>query len=280
MSPENRHKYDEIYLANRNHHGEVSFADLDSLYASLDVPDTDVRSAWNLINPSAEETIGKDGCLAFLHILNYRHEGYRIPRTVPASLRASFERNKIDYRTDSTSSRRTGNVTAADRWAVSNKEDTITGRKAKFGDAYLSRLGIGDRSRMGAKQTDFSSTPTTEDWEVVRLKNQLKEIEDKMAAAEAAKARRRPGGSASGPESSQPGLVRRELEQMLDHKRRELRDLEDGKGVSGNTGDLNRVRDDIEAIRDQVSGLEAHLRRRQDHLSDLRRQLQDAQAAR
>lgn len=280
MSPQDIHKYEEIYSANRNHHGEVSFSDLDPLYSSLDVPDTDIRSAWNLINPSAEETIAKDACLAFLHILNYRHEGYRIPRTVPASLRASFEQSKISYRLDK-DRKKSGPISAADRWGVSSKDDdTITGRKAKFGDTYLSRLGIGDRSRLAAKKTDFSSTPTTEDWEVVRLKNQLKEIEEKMKRIEESKDGRLGGGSAGGGlTKSKPGLVKRELEQMLDHKRRELRNLDDGRGAGGDTGNTNRIQEDIQSIRDQVTNLEAHLRSRKDHLAEIRRKIQEEQAA-
>src|SRR3569833_1273093 len=235
---------------------------LEGLYESLDVPDTDVRSAWNLINPSAGPSINKDACLAFLHILNYRHEGYRIPRTVPPSLRSSFERNQIDYQLDN---QRTG---AASRWATKADDETSTGRKAKFGDQYLTRLG---RSGFKSQGTDFS-TQKTDDWEEVRLRKQLQELEAKMEKIESDAARRTGGGK----RDSKPALVKRELEQLLDYKRNELRDLEQGTGKSKAGGGLKSIGDDLQTIREQVEGLESHLRSRELVLDQLRREMEVA----
>lgn len=231
---------------------------MEELYESLDVPDTDVRSAWNLVNPSASATINKDACLAFLHILNNRHDGFRIPRTVPASLRSSFERNQIDYQLDN---QRTG---ANSRWATKADDSTTTGRKAKFGDQYLTRLG---RSGFKTSGTDFS-TEKTEDWEEVRLKRQLQDLEAKMAKVEDI-AERRTGGK----RDSKPALVKKELDQLLDYKRRELRELEEGKGKSAVGGNLKSVSDDLATVREQVEGLETHLRSRQQVLDQLRREV-------
>lgn len=235
------------------------------MYESLDVPDTDIRSAWNLINPSAGATINKDACLAFLHILNNRHEGFRIPRTVPASLRASFERNQIDYQVDS--QRNTG---ANSRWATKADDSTSTGRKAKFGDQYLTRLG---RSGFKTQGTDFS-TEKTEDWEEVRLKRQLQDLDDKMRKVEE-QAERRKGGK----RDSKPALVKRELDQLLDYKRKELRELESGTGKSAVGSGLKSVGEDLQTVREQVESLESHLRSRQQVLEQLRREIDEEKAS-
>ncbi|KAH8172920.1 actin cytoskeleton-regulatory complex protein END3 domain-containing protein [Sarocladium implicatum] len=264
MKPQDKAKYEQIYQENRDMRGEVAFNALEDLYESLDVPDTDIRSAWNLINPSAAATINKDACLAFLHILNNRHEGFRIPRTVPASLRASFERNQIDYQVDS--QRNTG---ANSRWATKADDSTSTGRKAKFGDQYLTRLG---RSGFKTQGTDFS-TEKTEDWEEVRLKRQLQDLEDKMRKVEE-QAERRKGGK----RDSKPALVKRELDQLLDYKRTELRELESGTGKSAVGSGLKSVGEDLQTVREQVESLESHLRSRQQVLEQLRREIDEEKA--
>ncbi|KAF5664076.1 actin cytoskeleton-regulatory complex END3 [Fusarium heterosporum] len=260
MKPADKAKYESIYQENRDMRGEVDFNALSDLYESLDVPDTDIRSAWNLINPSAQSTINKDACLAFLHILNNRHEGFRIPRNVPASLRSSFERNQIDYQLDN---QRTG---ANSRWATKADDTTSTGRKAKFGDQYLTRLG---RSGFKSTGTDFS-TEKTEDWEEVRLKRKLQDLDDKMKKVEEI-AERRKGGK----RDSKPALVKKELDQLLEFKRRELRELEEGTGKSAAGGNLKSIQEDLQTVREQVEGLETHLRTREQVLGEIRREIED-----
>ncbi|KAF9693403.1 hypothetical protein EKO04_008791 [Ascochyta lentis] len=266
MSPSDKSKYEEIYTANRDAHGNISFDSLAGLFDSLDnVPDSDVRFAWNLVNPKARESVAKDATLAFLHILNQRSEGYRVPRSVPPSLRASFEKAHIDYDV---------NHAGTNRWATSNDENTSTGRKAKFGDAYLTRLGVGDRAAnygARAKGTDFGGR-TTEDWEEVRLKKQLKELESKIADVEKEAENRRHGRS----KDSTPALVKRELESLLDYKRNVLRDLDNDEG--GAVKGLGGIREEIDTVKEQVEGLESHLQRRNDVLEDLRRQIDDEKA--
>lgn len=227
------------------------------------MPDTDIHSAWNLVNPSSASTIGKDACLAFLHILNNRHEGFRIPRTVPASLRATFERNQIDYQIDN---QRTG---ANSRWATKADDSTTTGRKTKFGEQYLTRLG---RSGFKTSGTDFS-TEKTEDWEEVRLKRQLQDLEDKIQKVEEIADRRR-----GGKRDTKPALVKKELDQLLDYKRRQLRDLEEGSGKDahgGGGGSLKAIQDDLQTVREQVDGLESHLASRQKVLEQIRQEIED-----
>ena len=287
MSPSDRSKYEEIYTANRDPHGGITFDSLTGLFDSLDnVPDSDLRFAWNLVNPKARAAIAKDATLAFLHILNQRSEGFRVPPSVPASLRASFEKSQIDHdlSSSSSSSANTTGATHSSRWATATDDTTTTGRKAKFGDAYLTRLGIGDRAAnygARAKGTDFSSARTTQDWEEVRLKKQLRDLESKIAAVD----RHAAAASPSPHHHAKPALVKRELQLLLDYKRGVLRALDDddddndgraGGAVKGLAG----MRDEIETVREQVDGLAGHLDTRRDVLAGLRREIEDERTAR
>ncbi|KPI45235.1 Actin cytoskeleton-regulatory complex protein end3 [Cyphellophora attinorum] len=272
MNPSDRSKYEEIYSANKDRRGDISFESLHTLYGSLDVPDTDIRSAWNLVNTSGRSTIPKDACLAFLHILNYRHEGFRIPRSVPPSLRASFEGNKIDYQIDS----------------IRNKpnkydEDTSTGRKAKFGDAYLSRIGARAGTGYQPKGTNFNDVVEDEDLEKVRLLRELRELEQQQEAAQASSDRRRNQRSENGG-ARQPGktnwtLIKREAQQLLDYKQRQYVELNSDKAASAG-GDLKRLREDLALVAEQVDGLEAHLRKREAELDNLKREVETEKAGR
>ena len=107
----------------------------------------------------------------------------------------------------------------------------------------------------------------------MRLKRQLADLDAKMQKVEDI-AERRQGGK----RDSKPALVKRELDQLLEYKRRELRDLEEGTGKSAEGGGLKSISDDLQTVREQVEGLETHLRSRQQVLDDLRRQIDGEKA--
>lgn len=269
MPPGDKAKYEEIYNAHSNSRGDIEFTSLQGLYDSLDVPDTDVRSAWNLVNPKSDQAIGKAATLAYLHILNNRHEGFRIPRTVPPSLRSSFERNNIEYQVD--------RVPSPAARAGRYDDNTTTGRKAKFGDTYLSRLGLGGSASSYSKKTDFGGKEDA-DWEEVRLKKQLAEMDAKIKRIEERaedKRRRRAGGQ----RESKPALVKRELEQLLDWKRKELRDLELGEGRAKEGEHMRSLRSEVDSVREQVEGLERHWKERQKVLDGIKDEVGAAQRA-
>lgn len=181
-----------------------------------------------------------------------------MPRNVPPSLRATFEKNtEINYDVSSTNS-----PTRKFASAVSNK-------KSAFADSYLDRLGIsGGRSPYSSSGTDFSSTRDT-DWEEVRLRRQLTELESQYEKAEAAAARRKKNATQTA-DNSKVGLVRSQLEQLYDYKRRQLRKLRSGESVEDVSGmNLPSMKQEIEVLKQQVDMLEDYCNRKQTELNKL-----------
>lgn len=268
ISPQDRQNYTAVYSANADYHGLISFDSLTELYSTLDIPETDLRSAWNLVNPRSEEKIDREQAIVFLHILNNRSKGVRVPRSVPASLRATFEKSKPEYSLNSNQS-----VIRRDHGSdhPSGGRDSSTSKKSAFAEGYLSRLGLGGRSSFNQKSgTDFSSTKDT-DWEEVRLKRQLADLESLITDAEAAAERRKKGISDYG--TSKSALVKRELEQLLDYKEKQLQRLRAGGSANGSGHDLSGFKEEIDLITEQVSSLKEFQATKDKELAELRAQL-------
>lgn len=252
ISKSDRDQYTAIFTANADYRGMISFESLTELYAELNIPETDIRSAWNLVNPRSDEKIEREQCIVFLHILNNRSKGVRVPRSVPATLRATFEKSKPEYNLNS-------------KQSVINRSESTP--KKTFGESYLSRLGLGGRSKgYDSKGTDFSSTKNT-DWEEARLKRKLQDLEEHIKKAEESSERRKKGLEDYG--SSKSALIKRELEQLLDYKEKQLQQLKNNelgeKGI-----DLTSTQEEIDEITMQVKALQDHQQKKQQELDDLK----------
>ncbi|KAI5781480.1 actin cytoskeleton-regulatory complex protein END3-domain-containing protein [Geopyxis carbonaria] len=267
MKPEDKRKYEGIYTANAGAHGQIGFAALNELYAEINVPDTEIARAWNLVNPGKTPTIAKDAALYFLHMLASRHEGIRLPRSVPPSLKSSFENKQMSYDIESVdlpAQRRSGPDT-----------NTISGKKAAFGESYISRLGLGTGGTYKHSGTDFGVTKGT-DWEEVQLKRDLADLETKIKQAETEVENRKHGRN----DRSTISLVKRELEMMLEYKRRELRELDEGGDSVQSGKSIKNVRDDLDMVKEQVDALEQHLRRREEVLKGLMAEVDEERSRR
>lgn len=265
MSPADRRSYEAIYTANADRRGGVKFDRLTELYGSLadTVPRPEVERAWQLVNPRLQDAVGKDQLLAYLHCLNQRHKGYRIPRNVPASLRATFQKTEIDYNTSKYT--KDGKLRSSDAAGSAKGSDGASA----FGGQYLDKLGVSRSGRDADRPLYDSSDIKDGDWELVRLRRELADLDSQIDAAQKASDERGSGDSAR----SQAGIIRRELEQLLDFKKSELERLDSvGRGASGGDGGLQGVRDDIDVYRQQIEQLEAHLQQRQGVLSGLEKE--------
>lgn len=243
ISPTDKLTYEAIYNSNCDSYGRVRFDSLDGLYQTLKkVPRSEISSAWNLVNPKSFETIDKDQVLVFLHILNQRENGKRIPRGVPASLRATFSKEVPSYDLSSTTKK---------------ISEPSANNKKLFGTNYLNKIGQGHQPEKG---TDFSVTEGT-DWEIVRLKRELGNLESLLD-----KAQNETKSSGDG----ELAVLKFELEQLLKYKQEKLHTMQ---SVPDSEKDLTDVRNDVELISTQVQTLEEFLQTKETELSRLREEL-------
>lgn len=245
ISPTDRSTYEAIYESNCDTYGRVRYDLLNGLYETLkNVPKAEISSAWNLVNPKSFETIDKDQVLVLLHILNQRENGKRIPRGVPASLRATFSKEVPKYDISSSSNIKTQPEPRADD-------------KKAFGTNYLNKIG---RSQLSEKGTDFSQTEGT-DWEEVRLRRELANLEELLDKAQKEK---------DNVSSSDTPIIKHEFEQLLKYKQEKL---DTAKRANTGSKDLSDVQSDIDLISSQVRSLQGYLEGREQELAQLKSQL-------
>lgn len=253
ISPTDKSTYEDVYNSSCDNYGRIKFSSLDDLYKSLSkVPLTDISYAWNMVNPKQSETIDKDQCLVFLHILNQRSNGKRVPRSIPASLRATFSKEIPDYDPQS----QQGNISQPAFNSDTKREDS-------FASGYLNKLGA-SKSPLVSNGTDFSETKGT-DWEEVKLRRELEDLEQLLEKAEMEKNNRG--------KDNHLALVKHEFEQLLKYKEEQVKQMDSKHGGGVN---LDSAISNINSIEIQVQQLEQYLQSKQDELSRLNREIEAA----
>ena len=254
ISPTDKNSYEDVYNASCDNYGRITYDSLNGLYKTLTkVPPTDITYAWNIVNPKQSETIDKDQCLVFLHILNQRSNGKRVPRSVPPSLRATFSKEIPEY--DVSSHQGDLNV------PVPAASETVQKNKQSFASDYLSKLGSSSSSIV-SNGTDFSEIKGT-DWEEVKLRRELEDLEKLLKKAETEKNNKG--------KDSKVSLRKYEFEQLLKYKEEQVKQM---KSSAGGASDLNSVMGNIESIEVQVSQLESFLQSKKDEFSELNKQIE------
>ena len=247
IAPTDRSTYEDIYNSNCDAFGRVKFDSLQGLYKTLSkVPASDITSAWNLINPKSFEAIDKDQVMIFLHILNQRENGRRVPRYVPPSLRATFSKDVPSYDL---------NKPAAQPIKQTSKNEN-------FAESYLKSIGHSSSKLDDGRGTDFSATEGT-DWEEVRLRKELKNLEDQLAKA---------SDNSSKASSEKLAMIKYEFEQLLKYK---TYLLEKTKEVDANGKTIADVRNDVELIENQIQSFSDFLQERQKELEDVQKQIRE-----
>lgn len=248
ISPTDKSTYESIYNTNSDSYGYIKFDSLDPLYKTLThVSKSDISLAWNLVNPKSFETIDKDQVLVFLHMLNQRENGKRVPRSVPPSLRATFSKEAPNYDLNA-------QPTSKLNYGTSNSN--VSSSKG-FANDYISKINSNPNNEKG---TDFSATEGT-DWEIVRLKRELADLEENLSTAQ----KKTPLSSSP---SNELVTKKYDFEQLLKYKQQIYQDLK-----SGQNNDVKNVLTEIDLIESQVTTLTQYLLDKTNELEKLNKEL-------
>lgn len=249
ISPTDKKTYESVYDVACDKFGRVKFDSLKDLYKTLNnVPQTDISSAWNLVNPKQSRAVDKDQCMVYLHILNQRSHGRRVPRSVPASLRATFSKETPDYNVDS----HQGNIGVRSSSQNSNA----------FASGYLEKKHGSAQGRVNTQEDDFDEAHD-ENWEQVKLERELKNLTSRLDNIDKEKEQSK----------SEISMQKYELEQLLKYKQSILAAGQSQSGV-----DMQTIQDNIESVETQVAQLRDFLKSQKEQLSSLQSQVNAAKS--
>lgn len=202
----------------------------------LDISEEELRDAWKLVNPKMKETIQKDQAFYFLHILNQRNKGIRVPSVAPTNLRASFEKNTVDYNIDEVSYK-------------NDHKNAIFSQSSK----HTSPARKYDSSKeMHATHVEDNN------WDGIRQKREETYYQGKKHRSDVSD------------DHISHSIILTELEQMLEFKKNELKRLKEGniKSIMG-INDLENVQSDVLVMKQQIDNLGSYLIKKTDELQKL-----------
>ncbi|CAG8500155.1 4505_t:CDS:2 [Ambispora leptoticha] len=255
MPPADKFNYENQYTSHAGAHGYVKFAYFDDLYLQLGIPREECIAAWNLADVNFEQQLGKDACLVFLHILNQRSKGKRIPSQLPNALKTSLIRGKLNYNYNET------------------LDPTSTTRRARS-----------DTSDSGSTRS-YGGTKREEE----QLLQKLADLNEKIQKAE----ERALSSYTNALSSTTSSETITEFQQLLEYKQKQLSALKDLVGAKQKSSSVfleNYIRREKSAVREleenlqslktQFSILETHYNNSERELRQLQQDIEVAKSGR
>ncbi|CAB4413759.1 unnamed protein product [Rhizophagus irregularis] len=223
MPPADKFNYENEYTKHVGAHGYVRFANFDELYQRLGIPREECIAAWGLVDVNFEQQLGKDQCLVFLHILNQRSKGKRIPDSLPSALKTSLVRGKLNYNY---------NEALDPSW------------KSKTNDSVNSST-YGQSSNSGGK------------WEEEKLEKELAELNERIKKAEDAAL----SSYTNALQISSSGGKTSEYRQLYEFKQKQLAELNEKEQLNRNLEEcIRKERLSVRELQDNIQSLKNHVR--------------------